>query len=170
MQWRLGVTRPFDFVCTGPKYQYQGHPNGDGVHLSATGYQQLGEKVGQVYHQRDVLGKDWRPLQPISVERRGRIVSVRFDVPVPPLDWDGALDPPAIAEWVDGRGFELWTDRENIAIRSVAISGHAGHRGWRSNAAPAHELLFGQAARKLGDFDRRGRTERRSRRERSREQ
>ena len=123
VQWRLGVDRGGDFVCTGPKYQYQANPNNDGVHLSALGTQMLGEKVGQVYYERAVLGRDWQPLQPMRVERRGRVVTVRFHVPVPPLDWDAALDPPAIAAWANGRGFELRAGSSNIAIDSVAIAG-----------------------------------------------
>ena len=94
-------------------HQYPGHSNGDGVHLSATAYQLLGEKVGQVYYEREVLGRDWRPLQPISVERRGdgvRVVFFRVPVP-PPQIGDMALDPPAIAEWVRARGFELLDER-----------------------------------------------------------
>lgn len=123
VQWQLGVTHKPDFVCTGPKYQYPGDPNGDGVHLSAQGYQLLGEKVGQVYYQRVVLGNDWRPLQPIAVSRSGRVVVVAMHVPVPPLNWDTALDAPRLTEWVHGRGFELWTRTANIPIRSVDISG-----------------------------------------------
>jgi hypothetical protein len=125
VQWQLGVTHPFDFVCTGPKYQYAGHPNGDGVHLSATAYQMLGEKIAQVYHQREVLGRDWQPLHPVAVERSGRVVTVRFHVPVPPLTWDASLDAPSIVEWGAGRGFELWTPRENVAIQRVEIAGNS---------------------------------------------
>jgi len=125
VQWQLGRTRPLEFVCTGPKYQYSGHPNGDGVHLSATAYQMLGEKIGQVYHQREVLGRDWQPLQPIAATRSGRVVTIRFDVPVRPLVWDTAFDAPAIPEWANGRGFELWSLRQNVAIESVEIAGDA---------------------------------------------
>jgi hypothetical protein len=105
VQWQLAAKRPHDFVCTGPKYQYPGHPEGDGVHLSATAYQMLGEKVGHVYYEREVLGRDWQPLHPISVVRSGRTVAVRFHVPVAPLVWDDTFDPPVIPEWARGRGF-----------------------------------------------------------------
>jgi hypothetical protein len=123
IQWQLGVDHKGDFVCTGPKYQYPGNPNKDGIHLSATGYQLLGEKVAQVYYERIVLGNDWQPLQPTTVERSGRTVTVHFQVPVPPLNWDTSLDPPVIPEWVDGRGFELRAGSTNITIDAVDISG-----------------------------------------------
>src|SRR5262249_46897568 len=117
------------FVCTGPKYQYPANPSNDGVHLSVVGYQLLGEKTAEVYYQRAVLGNDWQPLQPTSAERSGRVVTVHFHVPVPPLDWDNAIDPPSPTAlngvWANGRGFELRAGSTNIAIGSVAISGDA---------------------------------------------
>ncbi|MCL2449297.1 MAG: dockerin, partial [Polyangiaceae bacterium] len=125
VQWQLAVTRPRDFVCVGPKYQYPGHPDGDGVHLSAIAYQMLGEKVGQAYYEREVQGRDFVPLHPTSVERRpgGRGVAVCFHVPVAPLVWDPTFDPPSIPEWANGRGFELWAGRERFPIRGVDIAG-----------------------------------------------
>jgi hypothetical protein len=123
MQWQLGVDHKGDFVCTGPKYQYPANPNGDGVHLSVTGAELLGEKVAEVYYQRAVLGQDWQPLQPIDVTRNGRVVTVQFHVPVSPLNWDTTFDAPAITEWKNGNGFELFTSTSNVTISSVAISG-----------------------------------------------
>jgi hypothetical protein len=119
LQWRLGVERPGEFVCTGPKYQYGG--TGDGVHLTLAGTQQLGEKTGQIYFERFLLGRDWQPLQPLAVERAGSALRVDFHVPVPPLVWDEAL--PASVLWPRGRGFELFAGTDRIAIESVAIRG-----------------------------------------------
>jgi lysophospholipase L1-like esterase len=123
-EWQLGVDHKGDFVCTGPKYQYPAHSDGDGIHLNVTGYQLLGEKTAQIYYQRAVLGQDWQPLQPTSVEHSGRVVTVHFHVPVPPLNWDTSLDNPKITEWVNGKGFELRTASANITIASVAIAGN----------------------------------------------
>src|SRR6185312_5776940 len=61
-EWQLAVQHPGDCVCTGPKYKYPAHSDGDGIHLTVTGYELLGEKTAQVYYQRAVLGKDWQPL------------------------------------------------------------------------------------------------------------
>jgi lysophospholipase L1-like esterase len=55
-QWKIGVDYPEDIICTGPKYQYP--YSSDGVHLVAGGYQQLGEKIGEVYYEKVVLGHD----------------------------------------------------------------------------------------------------------------
>ncbi|MFC1641692.1 dockerin [Myxococcota bacterium] len=116
-QWQLAVERARDFVCTGPKYQYPGQ--GDGVHLSAEGYRQLGEKTGQVYFERVVLGRDWRPLQPLSAERAGRTIRVRFHVPVPPLVWDETLLMPNA--WPGGRGFEVRAGTHAVDIHHVEV-------------------------------------------------
>jgi hypothetical protein len=123
VQWRLGVERPGDFVCTGPKYQYPGRDGGfaDGVHLSAKAYQQVGEKTGQIFFERMVLGHDWQPLQPTGVAREGHVITVRFHVPVPPLRWDPAMPPPSA--FPNGRGFEVRHGNVDIPIASVAIAG-----------------------------------------------
>ena len=130
-EWQLGVQHPGDFVCTGPKYQYPAHSDGDGIHLNVTGYELLGEKTAEIYYQRAVLGQDWQPLAPTGVSRNGRVVTVQFHVPVEPLNWDTSFDAPKITAWANGKGFELFsatsstvtTSSTNITISSVAISG-----------------------------------------------
>ena len=130
-QWQLGVQNKGDFVCTGPKYQYPAHSDGDGIHLNVTGYELLGEKTAEIYYQRAVLGQDWQPLAPTSVSRNGRVVTVQFHVPVEPLNWDTTFDAPKITAWANGKGFELFTatsstvasSSTDITISSVAISG-----------------------------------------------
>jgi hypothetical protein len=121
VQWKLSVDHPGEFVCTGPKYQYPG--KGDGVHLSAAGYQQLGEKTAQVYYERVVLGNDWKPLQPESVTRDGQVITVNFHVPVPPLAWDENLPEPTY--WANGKGFEVRHFNSVYNISSVEIVGNS---------------------------------------------
>jgi hypothetical protein len=124
-QWKVGVDHPADIVCSGPKYQY---PSPEGIHLTADGYRQLGEKYGQIYYERVILGKDWQPLQPTAVERKGAVITVHYHVPVPPLVWETDFQSPhpSIEEWKNGKGFEVSTSGgEKVAIASVAISGDA---------------------------------------------
>ncbi|WP_437668891.1 dockerin [Sorangium sp. So ce131] len=139
-QWRLGVEHPGDIVCTGPKYHLPGF--GDGVHLSAAGYQQMGEKYGQIYFEKVVMGRDWQPLQPTRVERSGRVVTVHFHVPVPPLVWDERL--PAPTAWANGRGFELRQGNTKINISSVEIDGDSVKITAASDL-PASGLIVGYA-------------------------
>ena len=124
-QWKVSDDFPGDMVCSGPKYQYH---STEGVHLTADCYRQLGEKYAQVYFERVILGHDWRPLEPMTVQRANAVITVHFHVPVPPLVWDTHLEPPhpSIPEWKDGKGFEVSTSAgEKISIASVAISGDA---------------------------------------------
>jgi hypothetical protein len=117
--WKLGREIPEQIICTGPKYQYD--YSDDGIHLSALGYTQLGEKNAQVYTERAVAGRHWKPLEPIAAFRRGsNKVVVKFHVPVPPLRWDVIIsplhhEPGDVAEWSLGRGFEL------LAFNSIPL-------------------------------------------------
>jgi hypothetical protein len=123
-QWRAGVDHPREIVCSGPKYALPYAP--DGVHLTAKGYEQLGEKYGQIFVERVVRGRDWQPLQPVGASRSGATITVRFHVPVPPLVWDDKM-PPAhatgIPAWAAGRGFEVTADGQPVPIRSASIAG-----------------------------------------------
>jgi hypothetical protein len=106
----------------GPKYEYT---SADGTHETTDGYQQLGEKFGQVYYQRIVLGNVWQALSPISAMRGGAVITVVFHVPVPPLVWETTFQAPhqSIAEWKNGKGFEVRSGNTRVTINSVAISG-----------------------------------------------
>jgi hypothetical protein len=121
-QWKIGADYPGDIACVGPKYEY---PSADGTHETTDGYQQLGEKFGQVYYQRIVLGNVWQALSPISATRSGAVITLVFHVPVPPLTWETTFQAPhqSIAEWKNGKGFEVRTASGNVTINSVAISG-----------------------------------------------
>jgi hypothetical protein len=124
-QWMVGVDHPADIVCSGPKYQY---PSAEGVHLTAKGYRQLGEKYGQIYYERVILGNNWQPLAPVSVEHKDAVITVHFHVPVPPLVWDTRFAEPhqSITEWKNGKGFEVITAAgDKAAITSAAIAGNA---------------------------------------------
>jgi hypothetical protein len=123
-QWKVGEDHPENIVCSGPKYQYQyGH---DALHMNAESYRLLGEKYGEVYFERVVLGHKWRPLGPESASRRGTEVSIRFHVPRKPLVWDATLGPPhpSSPEWSNGKGFEIADSAgRRVTIRSASIRG-----------------------------------------------
>ena len=122
-QWRIGVTYPQDVVCAGPKYQYPYTP--DSVHLMVEGYELMGEKYAEVYHERVVLGRDWQPLQPTTAAREGRVVTVTFHVPVAPLVWETSFQAPhqGTPAWSAGKGFELRAGVAPVSIASVEIVG-----------------------------------------------
>jgi hypothetical protein len=110
-----------ELTCVGPRYQYP-YAN-DGVHLTALGYDLLGEKYGQVYFQRVVQGRDFRPLAPRGMKRAGVLVTVDFDVPVPPLAWDENLPSPHArrSAWAGAQGFEVSDGEAPIAVEAVEL-------------------------------------------------
>ena len=154
-QWKAGVNHSGDLVCSGPKYQY---PSAEGIHLTTGGYQQLGEKYGQVYYQRVVLGNNWQPLQPTNIERNGAVITVRYHVPAPPLVWETAFQAPhqSVEEWKQGKGFEVSTSSGGrVAIDSVAISGNAVIITCASDPgsnARAGYAMIGERARMMAPF------------------
>lgn len=124
LQWRAGVNHPGEIVCTGPKYQYP--YDADFLHLQPLGYELMGEKYAEIFYSHVVLGQPWQPLQPLenTVTREGRVISVDFHVPFPPLAWDEALPMPHqvdLTEWAQGRGFEVRIGDTRLAIESVAL-------------------------------------------------
>jgi len=121
-QWQVGVDHPGDIICVGPKYQYDYSGDSTRVHLSALEYDELGEKMAQVYYQRVVLGQDWQPLQPINETVSGNTITLQFHVPVPPLVWDDNMPPPHTSgPWANGRGFEVSAAGPPQTIDSVEI-------------------------------------------------
>jgi len=124
-QWKIGVDHPGDIICTGPKYQYA--YVSDYTHLINKDYERLGEKDAQVFYQRVVLGNAWQPLQPTGASRNGRVITVTFNVPVPPLAWDTVLPAPHQASntaWAQGKGFEVLGGTTPITISGVALAGN----------------------------------------------
>jgi len=139
-------------VCSGPKYQYPYY--GDHVHLVTDGYERLGEKYGQIYYERVVLGNPWQPLAPTSVERTSaRVITVSFHVPVPPLVWDDVL--PAAntmsAAWSAGKGFEVRASNAPVSISGVEIAGDAVRITCASDL-PASGVIVGYAMTSSGAF------------------
>jgi hypothetical protein len=145
--WRAGMDHPEDIVCSGPKYQYEYAP--DGIHLVARGYDRLGEKYGQVYFERLIRGRDWQPLQPMSVTRPSvREILVRFHVPVPPLVFDDTMPPPhqtVFTEWAMGRGFEVRAVAAMVVIESVTIEGDDSVRITVGSDLPASGVTLSYA-------------------------
>jgi hypothetical protein len=122
-EWQVGVDHPRDIICSGPKYQYPYFT--DAVHLTTQGYELLGEKYGEVFYHRVVLGESWQPLQPIAATRSGSVITVQFHVPVAPLAWDDMLPsahPTGYPQWTAGRGFEVTFNGTPMTINSVAIA------------------------------------------------
>jgi hypothetical protein len=124
LQWTASLEHPDEIVCVGPKYQYP--YAADFLHLVPLGYELMGEKYAEAFYQHVLLGRPWQPLQPLAdtITRTGRVITVDFSVPVPPLAWDDVLPMPHqvdLTEWAQGRGFEVRTGGTRLTIESVEI-------------------------------------------------
>jgi hypothetical protein len=96
------VAAPGKVVLVGPKYHLP--YAADGVHLSAVGYQQLGEEYAKVYRRVILEGKPWEPVRPMAVTRVDAEIFLDMYVPSPPLTFEDlrVTDPGhAGFEWVD---------------------------------------------------------------------
>lgn len=123
--WRAGRDHPGEVVCTGPKYAYGPYY----VHMHAPGYERIGEKYGEVFDLIVNQGVAWKPVGPKNISRVGKVITISFDVPNPPLVWDEHLTKPhqkAHTAWANGRGFEVIDGAsKEVSIASVAISGES---------------------------------------------
>ncbi|NDP21144.1 MAG: T9SS type A sorting domain-containing protein [Paludibacter sp.] len=105
-----------DIICAGPVYYL---PDRWG-HLDANGYRWFGEILGKVYYKNQVLGEDFRPLQPKEISRTidPKVVKVKFLVPYLPL----VLDEKLISKQPDF-GFEIYLNGTKVALASVVVNG-----------------------------------------------
>jgi hypothetical protein len=119
--WRAGRAHPGEVVCTGPKYAYGAYY----VHLPGPSYERMGEKYGEVFDLIVNQGQAWKPLGPNKVQRAGKVITIDFDVPNPPLVWDAHLPKPhqkAHTAWAAGNGFEVIdANQTEIQIDSAEI-------------------------------------------------
>ncbi|MEG9303338.1 hypothetical protein [Psychrobacter celer] len=80
------VTKPDTnvyFACPLYIFDYE-----DRYHLNGISSKWMGAYIGLAYKRLVVDGVDWRPLHPISNTRQGKIIEVKFHVPVQPLVFD----------------------------------------------------------------------------------
>jgi hypothetical protein len=94
-------------------------PYADGIHLTNASYRWLWEYYAKAYKKVILDGETWTPLKPAWSTRAGTVVTVGFDVPVPPL----VLDTNAVADpgWY---GFEFHDDSGSPpVIVAVALAG-----------------------------------------------
>ena len=124
----VSTSVPGSVLLSGPKYYlpYSGSNRG---HLTALGYQLLGEQYARTYY-RYLSPVGWTNFAPTSTVRVGNVVTVTFSAPVLPLVWDTGHTAPhasgALAAWALGQGFEARTGGASgslVTINSVAIQG-----------------------------------------------
>lgn len=90
----------------------------DGYHIDGPSSKWMGAYIGLAHKRILVDGEDWKPVHPISHVKQGRILEVKFHVPVQPL----VFDTSHIALNTN-YGFSLVDGSNNaIAISSVVLT------------------------------------------------
>jgi len=105
-----------DVICAGPIY-----PMSDrGGHLDANGYRWYGEMLGKVYYETQILGQEFKPLQPIAYTgtNNPKELKIKFLVSHLPL----VLDESLVAK-VTNFGFEVRLNGVKATINDVTIDG-----------------------------------------------
>lgn len=98
-----------DIISAGPTY----HLPHRGIHLDANGYRWYGEIMAKVYYKTQVLGEEFKPLQPKQIYRiSSKSVGVVFHVPHPPLVFDTNL-----VKALPNYGFKL---KNNGALENIS--------------------------------------------------
>ncbi|GAB7534606.1 hypothetical protein BGC_08160 [Burkholderia sp. 3C] len=91
----------------------------DGRHTDNKSTRWMGAYYGLVIKRVVVDHRPWQPLEPTAWHRDGRVVTVRFNVPAPPLRWD--TRQVAVNQ---NYGFDLRAQNGRpLPIASVEISG-----------------------------------------------
>jgi hypothetical protein len=106
---------PTKTILVGPVYNFP-HLSAN-VHLTAEAYITLGEYYAKAFYQHIVRGVQWNPLRPVSGSLSGSVVTLTYNVPVPPL----VFDTTNVAQLADGNyGFESFAGNGAV-ITNVAI-------------------------------------------------
>jgi hypothetical protein len=90
----------------------------DCLHYTNHGERQLGEYFAKVYARVVFGGQRWEPVRLKSISRVGRVVTVDYHVPNPPL----VLDTEAVSQ-IQDYGFDFWDNGGRSNISSVAVTG-----------------------------------------------
>jgi hypothetical protein len=92
-QLQAALDHPASVFLVTPKY-FLAYTT-DGVHLTASSEQRLGEYYAKAYKQTVLDGVPWKPLYPTKFRVSGNRITIAFHVPVPPLiiDRSEVLDP-----------------------------------------------------------------------------
>ncbi|WP_175682521.1 hypothetical protein [Burkholderia cenocepacia] len=91
-----------------------------GGHLDANGSRWFGLQLGKVLHRIVEMRQDWKPLSPRRAEVAGRVISIDFHVPEPPLQFALPYVQSTAQDYAD-KGFTVLDDNGRVPIASVRI-------------------------------------------------
>jgi hypothetical protein len=116
-QLEAHVRAPGKVIVVTPNYPFKHDPT-DCLHYTNYSERRLGAYFAKVYQKVVVEGGTWEPVRPIKVERAGKVITITYTVPVPPLVFDETrVTNPG------NSGFTYEDDAGSAAIASVALAG-----------------------------------------------
>lgn len=150
-QLQAALDNPHIFLAC-PQYFLPHLP--DGIHLTNIAQQWQGEFIGKVLY-RLATGNDWKPLYPKDATWNpgDRTITVRFNVPAPPLQWDvkNATDPNNGFVVKDAAGntlpittTTLGTDAVIITIGGTAIPNKCSYGCYAAVGTNGDRLITGR--------------------------
>src|SRR5262245_4686701 len=106
----------------GPNYPFPHYS--DCNHYTAHSQRWLGAYFAKAYQQVVVEGRKWEPTRPLSVERTGSVITVKYHVPVPPLVIDTTRVSASSANFPvpPVYGFIYRDSTMSASITSVAVT------------------------------------------------
>jgi hypothetical protein len=116
-QLEAHVRAPGKVIVVTPNYPFKHDPS-DCLHYTNYSQRRLGAYFAKAYQKVVVEGGTWEPVRPIKIERAGRVVTVTYKVPVPPL----VLDETRVVN-PGNAGFTYEDDAASATIASVALAG-----------------------------------------------
>jgi hypothetical protein len=124
MQLKAHERAPGKVVLVAPGYIFDPAIQADGqlecLHYSLRGQQHLGEYFAKAYAQIVFAGRPFEPLRPLSAQRAGNVITVKFLVPVPPLTLDTAL---VSSNGIANFGFDFVDNGALAPIANVTLIG-----------------------------------------------
>lgn len=112
-QLQAAVDNPTKIYLVTPKYIFD---YADNLHMKNYSYRRLGEYYGKAMKKVLVDKQPWVPLSPSTVSRIGNVITVNFNVPVAPLQFDTSA-----VLLKANYGFEYINNGSGITITNVAI-------------------------------------------------
>lgn len=136
-QYQVSIDYPDRFVVSGPQYWLPS--NNDGIHLPANSYSRdgiaLSGAIGAL-----INGEKWLPTSCYSAVRKGKVVTLRFNVPHGPLAIDtlNVTDPGNLGiRWIDSTS--------SVSVTSVELDGYDALRVTLSDEPTGASPMIGIA-------------------------
>jgi hypothetical protein len=115
-QLEAHVRAPGKVLVVTPNYPFEHYV--DCLHYTNYSERRLGAYFAKAYQKAVIEGGTWEPVRPLNVARAGRVITVTYAVPVPPL----VIDETRVTN-PGNAGFTYVDDAGSARIVSVALAG-----------------------------------------------